>query len=224
MALLFRLNGGVTFDQAEAAERQDTTGAAFIKLVTPYGGANPVPSGKTQLVVNRLPEGSYVMACFIPSPDGQFHSRKGMFQPLTVKGTAPKAPEPRTVGEVILKDFSFELPPTFTSGRGIFKVTNRGPQPHELGLAKLAEGKTLADFQDFLQQAGKALASGTPLPGPPPFEDSGGIGPMASGTSGFVFLNLEPGNYVALCLVPDTGKGGMPHAAEGMLTEFRVGR
>ena len=46
--------------------------------------------------------------------------------------------------------------------------------------------------------------------GAPPFSDAGGMQAMMPDNSGYLHLNLTPGNYVALCHVPDaaTGKGG----------------
>jgi hypothetical protein len=82
---------------------------------------------------------------------------------------------------------------------------------HELNIIKLAPGKTLQDAREW---------ENAPA-GPPPFSAAGGINAFSADGSGYMTLNLEPGNYVAICNVPDPGTG-VPHSHLGMLKEFTV--
>jgi hypothetical protein len=41
------------------------------------------------------------------------------------------------------------------------------------------------------------------------------------GSSGYPALNLQPGTYAAICLIPDPASG-KPHAALGMAKDFTV--
>ncbi|MGH2705266.1 MAG: hypothetical protein ACRDJ4_09265 [Actinomycetota bacterium] len=140
-----------------------------------------------------------------------------MIRELKVEGTAPAASEPKTNGTITLQDFSITLPDAAKTGKGTFRVVNNGPQPHETQLLRLLPGKTAADFQAFVQ----AAASGQP-PGPPPVVEAGGMTVLPPGAHAFAFFDLEPGNYIAVCFVPDPTKNGMPHLAEGMVTPFTV--
>ena len=49
-----------------------------------------------------------------------------------------------------------------------------------------------------------------------------GVAPISADQTVFVELNLEPGNYVAVCFMPDR-ETGMPHALKGMFVVFQVG-
>ena len=58
-------------------------------------------------------------------------------------------------------------------------------------------------------------------PLPPPYEYVGGMSPLAMGTAGWMKLNLEAGNYVVYCLVPDP-KTGKPSWMLGMIATFTI--
>jgi hypothetical protein len=92
-----------------------------------------------------------------------------------------------------MKDFSFDGPATLSAGKQVVKVVNQGPQLHEWNVMKLAPCKTPEDI-------GKFFASPS---GPPPFASLGGLNGVQKDGVGFVNLDLTPGNYVAICNIPD---------------------
>lgn len=49
------------------------------------GGMQAIPPGESRKLQMDLEEGSYMVACFIPSQDGVPHIAKGMIQPLTIE-------------------------------------------------------------------------------------------------------------------------------------------
>src|SRR6266516_7243860 len=49
---------------------------------------------------------------------------------------------------------------------------------------------------------------------------AGGIQPIEPGLSNWLELNLAPGNYVAVCFVPEIS--GISHVDEGMIKEITV--
>ena len=69
--------------------------------------------------------GQYVLACFLPSPDGTPHLVKGMVKLLKVTAEESGAAAPVAHGTVTLKDFAFEVP-VFHGGRGTYRVVNQG--------------------------------------------------------------------------------------------------
>jgi hypothetical protein len=48
-----------------------------------------------------------------------------------------------------------------------------------------------------------------------------GVKPISGGRELWVELNLEPGDYVAICLIPDAASGA-PHALSGSIAPFTV--
>lgn len=215
-ANLARIRDGFSYAQVlEAAHKGE---AAMMPMLEWVGGPNTVKPGGRQEVIVSLQPGEYVVICMIPSHDGVPHFAKGMIDHFTVvpaAGASMTPREPKADLEVEMLDFSFRLPATLPAGEQVWRVVNRGAQPHEVSLVKLAPGKSFDDLKAFFQHH--------PPAGPPPFEDAGGIGAIAPGGSGWVKLNLQPGNYVALCFVPDP-RQGVPHLAMGMMAPFTVRR
>lgn len=111
---------------------------------------------------------------------------------------------------VMARDFAFDIPDTVPAGVTAIRLTNQGTDLHHFALIKLADGKTL---DDLLAEARAevlpswAIAVGGPNVAPPGGETA-------------VYVDLEPGNYAALCVIP--ASDGIPHVAKGMSTSFTV--
>lgn len=209
-AQLARLNDGVTMEQLDEAMKKDSNAAlGMVNLVGGVGALDPNGSGSVTL---KLQEGQYLLLCFIPSADGVPHLAKGMIRPLTVKGAGVTAAEPKADVTVNMADFHFTMPAEVKAGKQVWKVINDGPQPHEIALVRLAEGKTLDDIYAWYAKP----------EGPQPFNMVGGMQGMNAGVpAAFINLDLQPGNYVAVCDIPDPASG-KPHSELGMVMPFTV--
>lgn len=206
-----RLNDGVTLQQfQEALSQGEGPALSVVKLM---GGVGSVAPGASAAAIVNLIPGEYVLICLIPSPmDHLPHFAKGMITSMNVTSSENNVSEPNAGLMVTLKDFSFDLPETLPAGEVIMKVTNEGPELHELNLLKLADGKTLQDVLQYLQDP----------QGAPPFIPVGGMNGLDIGSSGYLDLNLAPGKYVAICNIPSPKAEGHPHFALGMVKEFTV--
>mgnify|MGYP005814313567 CR=1 FL=1 len=207
-----RLNDGVTAQQFEdALNKAEGPALAMTKQVGGVGSVHP--RGTASAVLN-LPAGDYVVLCLIPSAsDHVAHYAKGMIKSLTVKpADGAVAAEPSADMTIHMKDFSYDLPDTMPAGKYTIKVVNDGPEPHELNIFQLEEGKTLDDVKKFLGGAG----------GPPPFAPMGGMNGLEVGATGYAELDLHPGNYVAMCSIPSPKAKGSPHFTLGMIKAFSV--
>ncbi len=207
-----RLNNDATLDQFKEALKKGPEAA--LPLVTTAGGISIVKPGQSQEITLNLAEGQYVALCFLAGQDNVAHTEKGMIDYFKVTGPSNvgQVSVPKADIDVVLKDFTFGLPDTIKAGPLTLKVTNEGPQPHEMAIMKLAPGKTIDDLKAALQSQSS---------GPPPGEFVGGAGALAQGSSAWFKTNLEPGNYVAICFVPDPASG-KAHAELGMITPFSV--
>lgn len=210
-AQIFRVNDGVSLDDLFATFMR-SQGAA-LSMGTLVGGPGTVsPGGTGQEVFNDFTPGQYLLLCFLPSPsDGVAHIAKGMVKPFTVAAADALAPPPVAEADASLFDFGFSLPDIHSGGITL-RLNNEGPQSHEMNLLKLAEGKGLDDVFAFF---------GGAVQGPPPFSAVGGMQALSPGLSGWVRLDLAPGNYVAICNIPDP-VSGKSHAALGMVSGFAV--
>jgi hypothetical protein len=211
---LVRINDG-NFEAFASALKKNGPIPSTLQLVTGAGGANAIDPGGKQEVILNLSQGEYASICFVSGSDNVPHFMKGMLQHLTVTGSPPSSQtQPQATTAITLKDFAIAVPTTVPAGAVTWKVTNEGPQLHEMDILKLHSGVTFEQFQ-------KLLSSQSPPSGPPPFDDVGGIAALKTGTSAWMKLNLQPGTYVALCFVPDV-KTGKPHFMLGMVSTFTV--
>jgi uncharacterized cupredoxin-like copper-binding protein len=213
-AQLLKLNTGVTLDQFTAA-LQAGEGPA-LALVSQAGGPGALDPGPgTEEVTLDLQPGTYLVVCFIPGPDGIPHIAKGMLKPLQVTAAPAGAPatKPTARVDITLRDFTFETATDpLPSGRNTWRVTNAGPQPHEIQVGKLGAGRTANDVLTFFT---------TPPSGPPPFQSVGGFQGIDANGSGWLTLDLTAGDYAFYCAIPDP-TNGKRHLEEGMLKQVTV--
>jgi hypothetical protein len=189
-----------------------TEGQSALRLASLEGGPGGIDPHDSSEVTLDLKPGNYVLACFIPGPDGAPHLAKGMIQPLQVTSDlASGGVAPESQGTFSMKDFTFDMPDTLPAGAATYRVVNAGAQPHELDILMLAPGATDDDV----------LAWDSAPAGPPPFESVGGINAFSPDGSGSMTLDLAPGTYLAVCHVPDP-VSGVAHLHLGMVKHFTV--
>jgi plastocyanin len=210
-----KLNGVSEADFTTAASNTDIGALADAVFV---GGPNGADPGGSATATVKLDPGSYEIVCFIPGSDGKAHAAHGMIGKVEVKKTAASVETaPESDGTIVLSDFVFE-PPTDFTGKGTFTVENKGSEVHELGLFKIADGKTIDDVKGYL-----LTPPGTPPPaGPPPFTSAGGTVGLSTNGKAWLTLDLTPGKYAMVCFFPDPKKDDIPHALEGMIKEITV--
>jgi hypothetical protein len=134
-------------------------------------------------------------------------------------GPAPRRPHPASaprVVEVAAHEYTFSLPDTLPAGPTTFRFTNHGAELHHMVLVRLDGGKTLADFGPALAAA---MQPGGTLPGWIRFV-GGPNAPAPNGGAANATLDLTPGNYAVICVIPDAK--GVPHIAKGMARPLTV--
>jgi hypothetical protein len=205
-----RLEGGRTLADVQAALKNPGPPPAWIREV---GGPNaPMPGGGTANATVMLQPGTYLLGCWIPSPDGVPHIMKGMVRELTVIPAERPAPAPVAPVTMTLKDYSFSLSQPLTPGRQLIEVQNLAAQPHEIELAALAPGKSAHDLLAWVHKP----------EGPIPGSAIGGVSPIAKGEVAWFEVDLVPGRYALICFLPDA-KDGKAHFEHGMVQEIEVG-
>ncbi len=228
-AMFMRVNDGSTLEDLQAALTQPDVGPIFA-VSQSLGGPEVGPGGRASVIAELLP-GQYEVICVIPEADGTPHYMMGMHAPLEVTEPAGEAPAPQADLTVEMVDFAFEMPEmAIAAGPQLWGAPNVGEQVHEMLILKLEPGTTADDLQAALQAIDPAAAAATPgaapaspaaMTGPPPFFAIGGVAPMNPGYINWAVLDLEAGDYVAICFVPDP-ESGLPHFALGMIMPFTV--
>ena len=132
-----------------------------------------------------------------------------------LRAAAPRN-DPKTgkanVVTVTATDYAFQAPDTIAAGRTTFHLVNKGPDMHHIWLIKLEQGKTLKDLTEATKTHG---------PLPKWAVDVGGPNTPMPGGESSATLDLEPGKYVMVCVIPAM-KDGQPHYMKGMVKEVAV--
>jgi hypothetical protein len=223
-AMFMRVNEGATLADLETALTGPDFGPIFA-AATSLGGPEVAAGLAATAIVDLLP-GQYLVVCVIPGDDGIPHYMMGMQAPVEVTvaaaGTAPTAD-----ATIELVDFGFgAMPMQATPGRHVWEVTNVGEQLHEFLILRPALGVTydqvLASFAPPPAATPGVLVEATPAVAEPLYDIIGGAAPMSPGQTNWAVLDLEAGEHIAICFVPDPASGA-PHFALGMIMPLTVG-
>ncbi len=167
-----------------------------------YGTPGLLPPGDSETTVADFPAGNYVLACFIPAPDGKVHASLGMAKDFTVGEGDNPAPESK--GTFTITDDAITAPNGVQSG--VYAVNNTGEQPSDFNMA----GPTEAPIGDFDAAIGAYFGSiGTgevvPLEFPAPLV-AGFSETMPPGATGYIVVDLAKGRYIMGGNSDDSGK------------------
>jgi uncharacterized lipoprotein YbaY len=197
-------------DFMEEMKANPSTPPAWAKAM---GGPNPssMPGVNSNATMDLKP-GRYIAMCFVPGPDGVPHIMKGMIKDFVVTAAAdPSAALPPADVTIKLADYSFTATPALSVGHHAIRVENDAAQEHEVILVKLNAGKTVDDVLSFIET----------MKGPPPGAFVGGVSGISNGAVNQFDVDLEPGDYALICLIPDA-KDAKPHAMHGMKQQIKV--
>lgn len=125
--------------------------------------------------------------------------------------TATAEPAPVQTISLTASDYAFEAPDTITAGPTRIQMTNTGKEFHHVIAVHIDPGHTVDELM-------KSMGPGAP---PAWAHMMGGpIGPSPGGAATTTALNLIPGTYALICVVPSPD--GVPHVAKGMVRELTV--
>ena len=200
--IIARLNDGVTMDDIVAAMGGEDAMVAIPRLVTLYGGST-IASGESLSYTTELTAGEYILS----------ESEGEDFTAFTVtEGDILDMAEPEADVHLAMVDFGFGLPAFLPAGPQVWHLENVSDQWHETIIIPLPEDiSSIADVR-------AAMAAGDERDIAPAFF----WGAMSSGKEVWVTIDLEPGNYIVLCFLPDVNGDFSPHVAHGMMQIFTV--
>lgn len=116
---------------------------------------------------------------------------------------------PRVV-TVVAHDYAFTAPDTIPSGATTFRLVNRGPSDHHLMVLAVPAGMSLATFDRLMRaDSSDAIAS------------IGGTEGTEGHGDAWATLDLAPGSYVLVCLLP-LPDGSGSHRSRGMFHGLTV--
>ena len=208
-AALIRLTGGHTQEDFSEAMRVSLPAPEWAVHV---GGVESIPPGSEAQATAILKPGPHLIVCYHGEGKGLPHHALGMIKTLDVVGPTSAATEPEFDVDLVMFDYGYGMSDSLQAGHQIIRVVGAGPQTHNVLIWRLKDGKTGSELSDWLQ-------SDRSLPGPA--QPIGGLTPLAPGERAYLPIDLEPGRYVFLCLVPDVDDQ-RTHLAHGMIREFHI--
>jgi hypothetical protein len=195
-----------SLDLEAFAQALDTAITTPAPAVARGGSESPVsPEEETSLVLHLEP-GRYVWASMTRAANRRRYVTNGVWREFRVTADSNGADAPKPTAELALVDFAFVGADTLDEGVHRIRVTNEGRQDHLLLLHRLGEGVAFADF----------LADEDA-----PSTRVGGVSRLGPDQEVHLDLDLEPGRYVAACLIPDP-VSRRAHAEMGMVREIVV--
>lgn len=215
MAQLIKLEGGRSLDDflVAYAEAFRTTGPRP-PWAPRFGGPGAADPGGSSNTTEYLEPGSYAWICIMNVPDGIPHVVKARMARAFAVRAHNGAPPPQTAPAASLVfqlvDYAFRITGPLRAGRHVVRVENAGTEPHEVGLLRLAPGKTMEDLQAWMQDP----------QGPPPGSSVGGVSSLAPKLEAYFEVDLTAGDYVVLCFV--TAPDGRSHVEHGMIQQVRI--
>lgn len=211
---------GVDLSDLAEAGANDSSGAGAIEFVDMIGGVSYIGAGHETTAMVELTEGLVMAMCYVPDAQGVAHALMGMTAPLTVtpptEGPSSPSDEPaddQVVGTIELSADGYRVPEDL--GTGWYHVTNTDSSLHELSLLRLGEP---VDDEQAADLVGRLAANEPPTV---EIEAVGGMGAVSPGFDGYLYLDLDPGSYLAVDFMPDPGDP-RPHMLDGYYTRFTV--
>lgn len=161
-----------------------------------------------QIFNTRLTRRSAVQAAGAVSAAGLFASSTL----LTAHAQAGEDPLDLPDLAITAVEYAFEMPATVEAGWTHVLLDNQGMMDHHAMFLRPQEGSTIEDVQAALDSGdfGAILATAVSAGGP-------NVGPMHQAS---VAMNLEVGQYMVVCLIPN--EEGIPHYALGMHSLLEV--
>ncbi len=199
-------------DKAEAGMMLGRRLPDWYGSVEQMGGPGLVaPGGIAQTSVNLEP-GTYVMECYVKTPDGTFHTSLGMMRSITVTTASSGASAPEADIEITLSNDEIATEGEMTSGEHTIAVhfkehpeVGLGNDVHLVRLEDDTDVNEVATWMDWMEVGG--------LRAPAPARFLGGVQEMPIGHTAYFTVEVEPGRYAWIVEAP---------AESSMWKEFTV--
>ena len=214
---------GVDLADLAATAGDDSSGSKAIEYVDMLGGVSYIGPGRTIKALVNLPEGIVVAMCYVPDAHGVAHALMGMSTILTV-GPADATPADgpsteRVQGVITMTPKGYRLPEKMAGGW--YRVVNEdggtktGDGLHEMAIMRLDRK---LDDKGIDRLLGALASNATPEVS---LVALGGMGALSAGFDGYLYLDLQPGHYLAVDFMPDPGSP-RPHLLDGYMTPFEL--
>ena len=199
-AIIRQLSEDVSLEDFAAAFEQEPRSTM---PMTTFVGEPDVPGETTVPGYYTLNTGTYVVVDNWVEP--------WRFVSFEVNGETVQAEPPEAGVSVQLNEYAIEMPESLPDGSHLWQFTNDGQFPHNVGFIRLADDQSVDDVVSWLNE-----------PGPEPFEYFGMWNIISPGVTSWGELELQPGDYLAVDMMPDFASEGGWNVEQGMYQTFTV--
>ena len=176
---------------------------------------NPVPAGESREIIIDFKTGEFLLDATEHTEEDPLPGAAHIYGSFTadeIVGTV----EPQADVTVEMRDFTFIMPDEIKAGELLWQFNNQGEQWHMALMLKPTPGVSMEVMIEAMLQEGEPS-------GPPPFEFVADVGvpPISEGERAWLSFELEPGEYLVICPIPDVaamaaGEEPMAHVEKGM--------
>lgn len=152
------------------------------------------PGGVASTTINLDKPGTYLMECYVKSPDGVFHTSMGMLRAIEVTAPGNGASEPDADYEIVLTNAGIRMPEELPAGshsiRVVFAEDPQSFLPYDVHLVRLeadTDTSRLVRWMDWMNLDG--------LRAPAPATFLGGVENTPAGHIAYMSVDLIPGRY-----------------------------
>jgi len=159
-----------------------------------------------------LRPGQYVLVAYEVDPAGRARGDRMIWRPFSAVAASVLIPARFSDADLTIrvKDARAEVVGSIRSGQRAIRVENIGGRPHQVLIARLKPGKTVADIKGWRRDRAD-----------PPYVYVGGLTPMSGGMIAQATLVFQAGTHVVLCPLEEAPRGGHDHAT-ALLATFTV--
>ena len=219
------LEGKVTLEDYTGqlvASLQENAGWFLNPGAVPSGGPGFTAAGATSKTTVFLEPGDYIVECYVRDENGVFHTEAGMLDHLTVGEQETGADKPSATARVVISsEGGIEVETAPVAGGNVVEVhyADQTVYPHFLGhnvqLVRLEDKNDEEALEAIAQWMDWRHPDGLVNRAPAGARFIGGVMEMSVGASGYLHVDLAPGDYAWIAEVPDP-------AGHGMLKTFTV--
>ncbi|MBV1887937.1 MAG: hypothetical protein KUG51_01475 [Urechidicola sp.] len=183
------------------------------------GGSGLVSPNTTSLTTIKLKPGYHIIECYVKMQNGMFHSNMGMAKEIFVTDKSSESTPPKaSINITISSTEGISYDNTITKGSQIFSVhfndqiAHENFVGHDINLVKLDKNANLKELEKWMNWADPR---GLITPSPNGVRFLGGVNDMPTGSTGYFYVTLEPGDYAFISEVPSS-------LSKNMLITFTV--
>jgi hypothetical protein len=201
-AIIRRLNDDVSLEEFSNAFQENPKSTM---PMTRFIGGPDISGGKKIPGFYSLDAGTYIVVDNWVEP--------WRFEVFQVAGEPIQEEPPQIeIVTVEMSEYAFEMPNFVPIHKTFWQFTNQGKYIHNLGIIRLADNKSIEDITAWLNDQ----------QGPPPFEYFGMWNLLSPGVTSWGEMELKPGKYLAVDLVPDFASESGWNLEKGMWFEFEA--